>query len=90
MHTVLHKKRLIARIRRIKGQMEAVERALTEEKGCDAVVQTIAAARGAMNSLAAEVLCEHIEEHVADAKLTRAARRAAAEELSLVIRRFIA
>ena len=55
MHTVRHKKKLVARIRRAKGQIEAVERALTEERGCEEVVRTIAAARGAINALAAEV-----------------------------------
>jgi DNA-binding FrmR family transcriptional regulator len=37
MHTVRHKKKLVARIRRVKGQIEAVERALTGERGCEEV-----------------------------------------------------
>jgi DNA-binding FrmR family transcriptional regulator len=86
---VRHKKKLIARIRRVKGQIEAVERALTEERGCEQVVRTIAAARGAINALAAEVLCEHLEEHLGAARVRRGERAAAASELSRIIRQFV-
>jgi DNA-binding FrmR family transcriptional regulator len=89
MHTVAHKKKLIARVRRVRGQVEAVERALVEERGCEEVVRTIAAARGAINALAAEVLCDHLEDHLVDGGRSAPRRRAAAGELALVIRQFI-
>jgi DNA-binding FrmR family transcriptional regulator len=89
MHTVRHKKKLVARIRRVKGQIEAVERALTEERGCEEVVRTIAAARGAMNALAAEVLCDHLEGHLAAPRISKGDREAAATELARVIRQFV-
>jgi FrmR/RcnR family transcriptional regulator, repressor of frmRAB operon len=89
VHTVRHKRRLVARVRRLKGQIEAVERALLEERGCEAVVHTIAAARGAMNALAAEVLCEHIEEHLGSPRIPGAERTRAAKELARVIRQFV-
>jgi DNA-binding FrmR family transcriptional regulator len=89
MHTVRHKKKLVARVRRVKGQIEAVERALTEERGCEEVIQTIAAARGAINALAAEVLCEHLEEHLGVARVPSAERTRAASELARVIRQFV-
>jgi DNA-binding FrmR family transcriptional regulator len=89
MHTVAHKKKLIARVRRVRGQVEAVERALLAERGCEEVVRTIAAARGAINALAAEVLCEHVQEHVLGGADATAAHRAAGDELALVIRQFI-
>jgi DNA-binding FrmR family transcriptional regulator len=89
MHTVRHKKKLVARIRRVKGQIEAVERALTEERGCEEVVRTIAAARGAMNALAAEVLCDHLEDHLAAPRISKGDREAAATELARVIRQFV-
>ena len=89
MHTVAHKKKLIARVRRVRGQVEAMERALLEERGCEEVVRTIAAARGAINALAAEVLCEHVQEHVLGGADATAAHRAAGDELALVIRQFI-
>lgn len=89
MHTVHHKKKLIARVRRVKGQVEAVERALEDERGCEAVLHTIAAVRGAINALAAEVLCDHIEDHLGAPRISTKARTAAAQELSQVIRKFM-
>lgn len=47
-HTVREKTKLLNRVRRIRGQMEAVERALQEEKGCVVVLQLIAGVRGAV------------------------------------------
>ncbi len=89
MHTVRNKKRLIARVRRVRGQVEAVERALVEERGCEEVIRAISAARGAINALAAEVLCDHVTEHVAAPRLAKGARVEAATELVLTIRQFI-
>ena len=89
MHTVRHKAKLVARVRRVKGQIEAVERALSEERGCEAVVRTIAAARGAINALAAEVLCEHLEDHLAAPRIPKDERAVAATELARVIRQFV-
>ncbi len=89
MHTVQHKKQLIARVRRARGQIEAIERALVEEKGFEEVVRTIAAARRAINALAAEVLCEHLQEHLAAPNTRASQRTAAAAELAQVIRRFV-
>lgn len=63
-HVVQHKKPLLARVRRIKGQAEALERALEQETDCVAVLQQIAAIRGAVNGLMAEVLEGHIREHL--------------------------
>lgn len=45
-HTIHDKKRLLTRVRRIKGQAEALERALEQEVECSAVLQQIAAVRG--------------------------------------------
>ena len=56
--------RLHARVRRLKGQVEAVERALAEERECADVLQQLAAIRGAANGLMATVLEEHMREHV--------------------------
>ncbi|WP_382155786.1 metal/formaldehyde-sensitive transcriptional repressor [Hydrogenophaga sp. ANAO-22] len=63
-HTITGKKKLLARVRRIKGQAEALERALSGEAECTAVLQQIAAVRGAVNGLMAEVLEGHIREHL--------------------------
>ena len=51
-------------MRRIKGQAEALEKALEQESDCPAVLQQIAAIRGAVNGLMAEVLEGHLREHL--------------------------
>ena len=50
-HTIKGKKQLLTRVRRIKGQSEALERALEKETDCSAILQQIAAIRGAVNGL---------------------------------------
>lgn len=59
------REKLVARARRIRGQIEAVERALADEKeDCADTLQLLAACRGAVNSLMAEVMEDHIREHI--------------------------
>lgn len=65
-HTVRDKTKLLNRIRRIRGQVEAVERALDEEQECAGLLQTLAACRGAINGLMSEVIEGHIRSHVLD------------------------
>lgn len=65
-HTIKGKKQLLTRVRRIKGQAEALERALDSENECSAVLQQIAAIRGAVNGLMTEVLEGYIREHLGE------------------------
>ena len=65
-HTRRNRAKISARIKRISGQLSAVERALDADKPCGDVLQLIAAARGAMNGLMSEVLEEHLQSHVLD------------------------
>lgn len=60
--------RLTARIRRIKGQVLAIEKDILAEGDCNRVLQTIAACRGALNGLMAEVIEGHVRHHVLDPK----------------------
>jgi len=85
-HTKEHKKELLLRAKRIQGQVEALVRALTEERECSEVLQLMSAARGAMNSLMAELLEGHIREHVLDGKQkpTSQQRTAADEVIDMV------
>jgi DNA-binding FrmR family transcriptional regulator len=89
-HTIKEKAKLLARVRRMRGQVEAVERALEEEKGCAAVLHLVVAARGAMNSLMAEIIEDHIREHVVDPARERSASRSrGAEELIEVVQAYL-
>jgi DNA-binding FrmR family transcriptional regulator len=63
-HTIKEKTKLLARVRKVRGQLEAVERAIENETGCAEVLHLIAAARGAVNGLMAEVIEDHIRIHV--------------------------
>jgi DNA-binding FrmR family transcriptional regulator len=55
---------MLTRVRRIKGQVEALEKALDQDSECAAVLQQIAAVRGAVDGLMAEVVEGHLREHV--------------------------
>jgi DNA-binding FrmR family transcriptional regulator len=63
-HTAKSKKKLLTRVRKIKGQAEALEKHLELESDCFAVLQQIAAIRGAVNGLMLEVLEDHLREHL--------------------------
>src|SRR5476649_1400763 len=67
-HTVREKQKLLARVRRLKGQVEAIERALAGEAGCEQVLHLIAGARGAMAGMMAEVVEDHVRTHLVDAE----------------------
>ena len=86
-HTVRGKDKLTKRVRRVRGQIEALERALNAERPCGDVLQLIAAARGAMNSLMIEVLEDHIRHHVASPRGLKAG--AETEELVEVLRSYL-
>ncbi len=88
-HTMREKQKLINRVRRLRGQMEAVERMLEEEKGCAEVMQVIAGIRGAVNGLMAEVVEDHIHMHLAAADLSQKDRDVAAAELVDVVRAYM-
>jgi DNA-binding FrmR family transcriptional regulator len=90
MHTTLHKSKLLARVRRLRGQVEAIERALETEAGCDQVMHLIAGARGAMAGLMAEVVEDHVLSHLVDDEAhPNALNREAAEQLLDVVRTYL-
>jgi DNA-binding FrmR family transcriptional regulator len=77
-HVISEKQKLIHRIRRIKGQMDAVERALEEEADCSKVMHTLSACRGAMDALMVELLEDHVRYHLLDPDLDSRSREAKA------------
>jgi DNA-binding FrmR family transcriptional regulator len=86
--TKSEKDKLLARIRRVRGQIEAVERALEGDKGCATVLHLIVTARGAMSSLMTEVIEDHIRLHIVDP--TKDAERArGAEELIEAVQAYL-
>lgn len=86
-HTRESKKTMVARVRRIRGQVEAIEKALNADQECSDVLQLIAATRGAINSLMNEVVEGHIRHHVLSPK-PATAEREGAEELIAIVRSY--
>jgi DNA-binding FrmR family transcriptional regulator len=88
-HTIREKTKLLARVRRIRGQVEAIERALEAEVGCADVLQVIASVRGAINGLMAEVIEDHVRNHVMAVPLAANERAQGADDLIEVVRAYL-
>jgi len=89
-HTTTNKEKLLARVRRIRGQVEAMERALESEEECADVLQLMAACRGALNGLMAEVMEGHIRFHVLAPNASPDSEQArGAEELIDIVRAYL-
>jgi DNA-binding FrmR family transcriptional regulator len=78
--------KLLSRAKKIRGQAEAVERALSNDKeGCADTLQLLAACRGAINGLMAEVMEEHIRAHLGGGK----ASEEVTEDLLSIVRAYL-
>jgi DNA-binding FrmR family transcriptional regulator len=88
-HTIHNKAKLLARVRRLRGQMEAIERALEAEAGCGEILQLVASVRGATNGLMVELIEDHILTHVADDALSPQERGNGAAELLDITRTYL-
>jgi FrmR/RcnR family transcriptional regulator, repressor of frmRAB operon len=89
-HTISEKPKLLARVRRIRGQVEALERALASEAGCEAVMHQIVGIRGAVAGLMAEVVEDHVRNHLVTTQKNGASLDArAAEQLIDVMHSYL-
>ncbi|WP_137973115.1 metal/formaldehyde-sensitive transcriptional repressor [Pseudomonas sp. F(2018)] len=88
-HTAKWQKQLLTRVRRIKGQAQALEKALEQESECAAILQQIAAIRGAVNGLMAEVLEGHIREHLGADDVSPQQRHEDLEQVVGVLRSYL-
>lgn len=80
---------MLSRVRRIKGQVEAIERALDGDGECEDILQLVASCRGALNGLMAELIEGHVRFHVLPpGENATSARAEAADELIAVVRRY--
>jgi FrmR/RcnR family transcriptional regulator, repressor of rcnA expression len=85
-HLSKEKLDLLNRTKKIVGQLESVERALDQDEPCADVLQRLAAARGAINSLMAELMEDHIRHHIG--KKTKSAEEGA-EDLIEIVRSYL-
>ena len=87
-HLSSHNDALLKRVRRIAGQVEAIERSIAGHADCASTLHLVAATRGAINGLMEEIIEDHARAHVADPALSEEARSKGVEELLEAIRRY--
>ncbi|MGC3962641.1 MAG: formaldehyde-responsive transcriptional repressor FrmR [Rhodocyclaceae bacterium] len=83
------KKRVLTRVRRMSGQCAALERALEDGADCAAILQQIAAIRGAANGLMSEVLEGHLREQFGDGSVSDREREERVKEMTLLVRSYL-
>jgi len=89
-HTKKDKENLLARTRRIRGQIEAIEKALEDDDACASILQQIAACRGAINGLMGELMEGEVRDHVLSPNAKPDSDRArAADQLIQVLRTYL-
>src|ERR1700751_4201592 len=89
-HVAAEKTKLLNRLKRIRGQLDAIERAVGEDSECARVLQQATACRGAMDGFIAEVIEDHIREHMLDPPAPPDDRRVqAAEELVAIVHPYL-
>jgi len=89
MSHVANDRKVLSRIRRIKGQIEGLERSVLEGEDCYRVLQQTAAARGALNGLMAELIRSHLRFHTLQPKTSTRSAEREVEEVMTVIRSYL-
>ena len=88
-HLEKEKQKLIARIKRIRGQVDSIERSLTTDDDCADVLMLLANVRGGINSLMAEVLEDHIRLHMLSDEKSSMPTAELAEDLIGLVRAYL-
>jgi len=88
-HLDKEKQKLVARIRRIRGQVEALERSLTSGDDCADILMLLANVRGGINGLMAEVLEDHIRLHMRTTEKSDTQSVELAEDLISLVRAYL-
>lgn len=89
-HVTREKAKLLNRLRRLRGQLEAIERAVDSGDDCANILQQATSCRGALDGFIIEVIEDHIREHMVDPQAARDDPRAlAADELVDIVRSYL-
>jgi len=89
-HVADEKEKLLNRIKRLRGQLQAIERAVKDDQECADVLQQATACRGALDGFIAEVIEDHIREHMVNpGAKTNDPHVLAAEELVDIVHRYL-
>ncbi len=89
-HVAAEKAKLLNRVRRLRGQIEAIERAVEADDECADVLQQATSCRGALDGFIAEVIEDHIREHMVEPSAGRETPQVlAAEELIEIVHQYL-
>ncbi|MBC1187070.1 MULTISPECIES: metal/formaldehyde-sensitive transcriptional repressor [Kluyvera] len=88
-HSLEDKKRALSRVRRIKGQVEALERALESGDSCLTILQQIASIRGASNGLMGEMVEMHLKDELVSGETTPDQRALRMAEVGHLLRSYL-
>jgi DNA-binding FrmR family transcriptional regulator len=88
VHTTHSKDKLVLRVKRIEGQVKAIEKAIQNDTECHHVLQHLAACRGAINGLMSELIEGQILFHVLGSK-PKAEQLEAAEQLVDIVNAYL-
>jgi len=88
-HSPEEKRKVLARVRRIRGQLDALERALLAGSDCAPVLQQIAALRGAINGLMSGVLESHLREELGAPRASATDRQASIDDAIALVRSYL-
>ncbi|WP_019832642.1 metal/formaldehyde-sensitive transcriptional repressor [Sphingomonas sp. PR090111-T3T-6A] len=89
-HVAKEKQKLLNRLKRLRGQLEAIERAVQADAECARVLQQATACRGALDGFIGEVIEDHIREHMMDAAASPDdPRTQAGEELVAIVHAYL-
>ena len=88
-HTITGKKKILTRVRRIKGQSIALEKSLENETDCMAILQQAAAIKGAVNGLTRDILEDHLREHLGAESLSQKQREEEVEQVVQVLKSYL-
>jgi DNA-binding FrmR family transcriptional regulator len=89
-HVANEKAKLLNRLKRLRGQVEAMERAVDNDQECANVLQQATACRGALDGFIAEVMEDHIREHMVDPRAgIDSPQTAAAEQLIDIVHQYL-
>jgi DNA-binding FrmR family transcriptional regulator len=83
------KQKLFSRIKRLSGQISAVERAVAEGDECADILMLLAAIRGGVNSLMAEILEDHIRLHISHPDRHGESRAELTDDLISLVRAYL-
>lgn len=88
-HTIGDKKKLLTRVRRIKGQAEALEKSIECESDCMEVLQQVASIKGAVNGLMKGVLEDHLREHLGAKDISEQQRQLELDQVILILNSYL-